>query len=45
LRGDATTVPTDELLQGVPEGEHSFPVSQRFVLRVRDDTTIAQITP
>jgi hypothetical protein len=45
LRGDATTVPTDELLQGVPEGEHSFPVSQRFVLRVRDDTTIALIQP
>jgi hypothetical protein len=39
------TTPTDELPQGAPEGEHSFRVSQRFVLRVRDDTAIAQITP
>jgi hypothetical protein len=38
-------VPTDELLQGVPEGKHLFPVSQRFVLRVKDDMAIAQITP
>jgi hypothetical protein len=38
-------MPTDELPQGVPKGEYSFPVSQRLVLRVRDDTAIAQITP
>ena len=28
-----------------PEGEHSFWVSQRFVLRERDDTAIALIQP
>lgn len=45
LLGDATTMPTDELLQGAPEGEHSFGVSQRSVLRERDDTAIALIKP
>jgi hypothetical protein len=45
MLGDATTMPTDELLQGAPEGEHSFRVSQRFMLRVRDDTATAQIMP
>jgi hypothetical protein len=30
---------------GPPEGEHSFWVSQRFVLRERDDTAIALIQP
>ena len=44
LLGDATAMPTDHLLDP-PEREHSFWVSQRFVLRERDDTAIALIQP
>ncbi len=32
-------------LQGTPDGEHLFRVSQRFVLRVKDATAIALIRP
>ena len=32
-------------LQGTPDGEHLFRVSQRFVLRVKDATAIALIKP
>jgi hypothetical protein len=39
------TTPTDVLLQGASEGAHSFRVSQRFMLRVRGDPAVAQITP
>jgi uncharacterized linocin/CFP29 family protein len=32
-------------LQGTPDGEHMFRVSQRFVLRVKDKTAVVRIGP